>query len=83
MILMKVKKVPKKQMKKLKDREWWWFKCRKIYNFSLFKYKNIFLSTLQLEKVESDLCIKYGKLTLAGRFDIDIKKEYDFELPLS
>lgn len=27
--------------------------------------------------------MKYGKLTLTGSFDMDIQKEYDFELSLS
>ena len=55
----------------------------KLYNFSLSKYKKLFPPTLQIEKVESDLCVKYGKLTLTGSFDMDISKEYDFELSLS
>ena len=55
----------------------------KLYNFSLPKYKNIFPPTLDLEKVESDLCTKHGKLTLTGTFDMDIQKDYDFDLSLS
>ena len=58
-------------------------KVGKLYNFGLSEYINLFPPTLQLEKVESDLCMKYGKLTLTGSFDMDIQKEYDFELSLS
>lgn len=81
---MKLKKNPKKtdeEIKKTENDDD--LKVGKLYNFGLSEYINLFPPTLQLEKVESDLCMKYGKLTLTGSFDMDIQKEYDFELSLS
>ena len=55
----------------------------KLYNFNLPHYRDIFPPTLTLDKVESDLCVKHGKLTLTGSFDMDVQKDYDFDLSLS
>ena len=55
----------------------------KLYNYSLPTYRDIFPPTLEIERVETSLCYKYGKLILIGSFDMDIKYEYDFELSLS
>ena len=55
----------------------------KLYNFNLPEYIDIFPPTLNIEKVESDLCEKYGKLTLTGTFNMDIDQDYDFDLSLS
>ena len=55
----------------------------KLYNFNLPEYINIFPPTLEIEKVESDLCIYHGILILRGRFNKDLQKDYDFDLSLS
>jgi hypothetical protein len=55
----------------------------KVINYSLPTNKDNFTPILTIQKVESNLCQKYGRLTLKGSFDQDNLKEYDFDLTLS
>jgi len=55
----------------------------KLYDFSSPEYKNIFPPTLTINDIETNLCNKYGKLTIIGKFDTDINEEYDFDLTFS
>jgi len=55
----------------------------KILDYSLSENKNKFPPTLIIDDIESNLCNKYGKLTIKGKFDTDIKEKYDFDLTFS
>ena len=55
----------------------------KEINYNLPSNKDSFTPILSIKSVESNLCQKYGRLTLKGSFDQDNLKEYDFDLTLS
>jgi len=52
----------------------------KLYDYYLSNYKKIFPTILSINKVESNLCLKHGKLTLKVSFDNDVKQEYEIDL---
>ena len=48
-----------------------------------FYQDNSYIPILEINEIKTDKCKEKGKITIKGEFNEDIKKKFDFEIPLS